>query len=80
MYPVNDGHEDTEHYLLLCQSFDKRRRDLLASVLPVLHSSNVLDIPNPTLLQKILLYGDRNLPFDVNKFILKFTILYILRT
>ena len=79
MCPVNDGPEDTEHYLLLCHSFDEQRRDLLASVLPVLHSFNKRDVPNQTLLQ-ILLYGDKNLPFEVNKFILKSTISYILRT
>ena len=79
MCPVNDGPEDTEHYLLLCRSFNEQRHNLLASVLPVLHSFNKSDVPNPTLLQ-ILLYGDKNLPFEVNKFILKSTISYILRT
>ena len=29
----NDGIEDTEHFLLLCPSFDIKRRDLLAGVL-----------------------------------------------
>ena len=79
MCPVNDGPEDTEHYLLLCHSFDEQRRDLHASVLPVLHSFNKRGVPNQTLLQ-ILLHGDKNLPFEVNKFILKSTISYILRT
>ena len=44
MCPVNDGPEDTEHYLLLCHSFDEQRRDLLASVLPVLHSSLSINV------------------------------------
>ena len=79
MCPVNDGPEDTEHYLLLCHPFEEQRRDLLASVLPVLHSFNMHDVPNPNLLQ-ILLYGDKNIPFEVNKFILTSTILYSLRT
>ena len=33
MCPTNDGIEDTEHFLLLCPSFDIQRRDLLAGVL-----------------------------------------------
>ena len=32
MGPTNDGIEDTEHFLLLCPSFDIQRRDLLAGV------------------------------------------------
>ena len=32
----NDGIEDTEHFLLLCPSFDLQRRDLLAGVLAIL--------------------------------------------
>ena len=79
MGPVNDGPEDTEHYLLLCHSFDEQWRDLLASVLPMLHSFNTRDVPNPTLLQ-IFLYGNKNLPLEVNKFILKSTTSYIPRT
>ncbi len=79
MCPINDGPEDTEHYLLLCTSFEEQRRDLLAGVLPVLHSFEIIDVPNPVLLQ-ILLYGDKKLPFEVNNFILKSTILYISRT
>ena len=36
MCPSNDGIEDTEHFLLLCPSFDLQRRDLLAGVLAIL--------------------------------------------
>ena len=32
MCPTNDGIEDTEHFLLLCPTFDVPRRDLLAGV------------------------------------------------
>ena len=32
MCPINDGIEDTEHFLLLCPSFAEPRRDLLAGV------------------------------------------------
>ena len=36
MCPTNDGVEDTEHFLLLCPSFDIQRQDLLASISVVL--------------------------------------------
>ena len=79
MCQINDGTEDTEHYILLCHAFCVPRCDLLASVLPVLRSFDLTDVPNSTLLQ-ILLYGDKKLPFEVNKIILQATIMYILRT
>ena len=79
MCPINDGMEDAEHFLLLCHSFRVQRYDLLASVLPVLRSFDLIDVPNPILLQ-ILLYGDKKLPFEAKKFILQATIMYILRT
>ena len=69
----------TELSLLLCHAFRVPRCDLLASVLPVLRSFDLTDVPNSTLLQ-ILLYGDKKLPFEVNKSILQATIMYILRT
>ena len=79
MCPINDGMEDAEHFLLLCHSFRVQRYDLLASVLLVLRSFDLIDTPNPILLQ-ILLYDDKKLPFEANKFILQATIMYILRT
>ena len=79
MCPINDGMEDVEQYLLLCHSFCVQRYDFLASVLPVLCSFDLIDAPCPFLLQ-ILLYGDKNLPFEVNKFILQAIVMYILRT
>ena len=79
MCPSNDDPEDTEHYLLMCHSFDKQKAGLLSSVLPVMHSFNICNVSNPSLLQ-ILLYGDKSLPFEENKFILKSTISYILGT
>ena len=48
--PINDGTEDTEHYLLLCHSFCVQRHDLLASVVPVLRSFDLM-FPSPILLQ-----------------------------
>ena len=36
MCPTDDGIEDTEHFLLICPSFDVQRRHLLAGVSVVL--------------------------------------------
>ena len=36
MCPVNDGIEDIEHFLLLCNSFSEHRRNLLSGVNDVL--------------------------------------------
>ena len=36
MCPTSDGIEDTEHFLLLCPSFDLQRRDLLAGIVELL--------------------------------------------
>ena len=79
MCPVNDGMEDAEHYLLLCHSFRVQRFDLLAIVLLVLLSFDLIDVPNPFLLQ-ILLHDDKKLPFEAIKFILQNAVMYILRT
>ena len=78
MCPINEGLEDTEHFILSCHSFEEQRRDLLACVIPVLHSFEFTNVPNPIFLQ-ILLYGDKKLPFEVDEFILEATILFISR-
>ena len=36
MCPTSDGIEDTEHFLLLCPSFDLQRRDLLTGIVELL--------------------------------------------
>ena len=79
MCPANDGIEDTEHFLLLCHSFNNNRRSLLAGVNEVFKAvGNIVD-PNDNLLH-ILLYGDKNLSENANKQILDLTIQYILET
>ena len=32
MCPINDGVEDTEHFLLLCRRYDEQRKGLLDTV------------------------------------------------
>ena len=74
--PINDGIEDTEHFLLLCHAYDQERRDLLNSVNAILRPHGLTNLTNETLLQ-ILLYGHEKLSFDLNTKILEATLNYI---
>ena len=74
--PTNDGVEDTEHYFLLCHTYDADRRDLLSSVNAILLPHGLISLSNEELL-KIILYGHEQLPFDSNAKILTATLRYI---
>ena len=79
MCQVNDGIEDTEHFLLLCNSFSEHRRNLLSGLNDVLEAykhSNTSDI---NMLQ-LFLYVSKHLPLEANKLILNLTITYISET
>ena len=78
MCPINDGIEDTEHFLLLCDSFKEHRCNLLTDFHVVLQSSGH-SIWSNTFLQ-LLLYGDESLSDEVNRSIPTLTITYILKT
>ena len=74
------GIEDTEHFLLLCPSFDVQRRHLLAGVSVLLQQFvEINSLPNDVLVQ-ILLYGDENLSNEINKSILELTLVFIHNT
>ena len=74
MCPSNDGIEGgTEHFLLLCPSFEVQRRNLLAGVFALLRPFGYIDLSNEVLTQ-LLLFGDKGLPNDVNRKILKLTL------
>ena len=74
MCPTNDGIEDTEHFLLLCPSFDMQRQDLLARVMDLLRPFvEITNLPS-NLSIHLLLYGDQNLPNDLNKSIIELTL------
>ena len=76
MCPTNDGIEDTEHFLLLRPSFDNQRQDL-AGVSELLRPFVQIEtLPNNVLVQ-YLLYGNEELPNDVNRTILEHTLNYI---
>ncbi len=76
MCPTNDGIETTEHFLLLCPSFEVERRNLLARVFDLLRPFGHIDLSNEVLTQ-LLLYGDKDLPKDLNRNILELTLHYI---
>ena len=76
MCPSNDGIESTEQFLLLCPSFEVQRRNLLAGVFTLLRPFGYIDLSNEVLTQ-LLLFDDKCLPNDVNRNILKLTLLYI---
>ena len=60
MCPTNDGIEDTEHFLLLCPSFDLQRRDLLAGIVELLRPFvQIANFSNDALTQ-LLLYDDQD--------------------
>ena len=66
MCPSNDGVEDTEHYLLLCQTYEEPRRDLLNGLDTMLPPSDISNLANE-LLVELILYGNERLRPDVNK-------------
>ena len=76
MCPTNDGVEDTEHYLLLCQSHAEPRCELLNGLNAMLLPS---DISNPSneLLVELILYGNERLPPDVNKRLIEASLKFI---
>ena len=76
---INDGIEDTEHFLLLCNSFTEHTRNLLAGVNDVLEAYGYSEAPDNNILQ-LLLYGNKNLPLEANRLILNATMNYIFET
>ena len=76
MCSSNDGIKSTEHFLFLCPSFEVQRRNLLAGVFALLRPFGYIDLSNEVLTQ-LLLFGDKGLPNDVNRNILKLNLLYI---
>ena len=79
MCPTNDGIEDTEHFLLLCPSFAAQRRNLLAGIRALLLPHGYVNLANEYLL-KLLLYGDKELSYSLNRQILEHTLHFIYET
>ena len=72
---INDGIEDTEHFLLQCHAYEDQRHDL-GTVNEVFQLHNILNLPNQTLVQ-IMLYGDKTFTHDQNIQILESTLKFI---
>ena len=77
MCPTSDGIEDTEHFLLLCPTFDAQRRDLFAGIVELIRPfRQITDLSNNSLTQ-LLLYGDQDLSTELNRNILELTLRFI---
>ena len=80
MCPTSDGIEDVENFLSQSLSFVVQRQDLLAIVAALLHPFlNFTNLSNEALVQ-LLLYGDNDLPDDLNRAILRLTCAFIYDT
>ena len=80
MCPTSDGIEDTEHFLLLCPSFDVQRQNLLAGIVELLRPYvQITNLSNHSLTQ-LLLYGDEDLSNEVNRNVLELTLRFIHET
>ena len=73
MCPTNDGIEDTEHFLLLCPSFDVQWRDLLDEVSQISPPFVQINSLSNIVLMKLLLYGDKDLSDNISENILELT-------
>ena len=80
MCPTNDGIEDTEHFLLLYPSFDNQRQHLLAAISVAKRPFAQLNVLSNHDLMNLLLYGNEDLPSDINKRVLEYTINFIHET
>ena len=77
MCPTSDGIEDTEHFLLLCPSFDAQLRDLVAGIVELIRPfRQITDLSNDSLTQ-LLLYGDQDLSNELNRNILELTLHFV---
>ena len=72
MCSINDGIEDTEHFLH-CNSYDVQRQDLLNAINSILESQGLSNLSNEALL-KTLLYANERLPLTSNTMIIEATI------
>ena len=80
MCPTNDGIEDTEHFLLLCPSFDVQHRDLLAEVSQLGRPFVQINSLSNIVLIKLFLCGNKDLSDNINKNIRELTLNFIHKT
>ena len=73
---INDGIEDTEHFLLQCHEYSEQRRDLLGAINEVLELHNISNLPNHTIV-RTMLYSDERFTYNQNRQILEATVRFI---
>ena len=74
MCPTSDGIENTQHFLLLCPSFDVQRQNLLAGIVELLRPVVPMADRSNDALNQLLLYGDHDLSNDMDGSILEFSL------
>ena len=67
MCPTSDAIKDTEHFLLLCPSFDVEGQDLLAGIVELLRPVVQIDNLSDDALTQLLLCNDHELSNDLNR-------------
>ena len=77
LYPINDGVEGREQYVLLCHMYDDIRRDLLNGVNAILLPHGIGNLSNDELVNS-LHYSHESLSFEMSAKILSATLEYIL--
>ena len=73
---INGSVEDTQHYFLLCHTYDVFIRDLLSSADSILLPHDITGLSNQKRL-KVIFHGYGQLPFDSTATILRATLEYI---
>ena len=76
MSSINDGIENTEHFLLQCHAYSGQRRGLNNAINDMLHTHNILNLPDQALVW-IMLYGDERFYFTQKKKILESTLNFV---
>ena len=80
MCPTSNGIEDTEHFLLLCPSFDAQCQDLFTGIVESIRPfRQITDLSNDSLTQ-LLSYGNQDLSNELNRNILELTLRFIHNT
>ena len=73
---THDGVEDTEHYFLLCHTYDAKKQDLLNRVNAKFLPHGLIDLSIEEMLI-IIFYDYEQLPYDLNVKILTAALEYI---
>ena len=70
---INNGIEDTERFLLKCNTYSEQGRDLLSAITEVIQLYNVSNLPNHTIV-RTMLYVDERFAHNQNRQVLEATV------